>query len=308
MDYAEMNLASWASYLTRFKDLLRPAGAAPLGMPDEAVEAVRSDDSAQMLAATISAALPDVVFEGYGDWYSNPDEWVLRNLGHVLTAGEEDQILSGLDQGTPDALHGVLDYVAGRLGTWRDAAQPEAADVPELLEGVANTDDWMANRIPATYYYTQVGERYLYSDLAEGPMSEWETLAVRKQLAADNAEPWGESGWFWTFTGEPDLYGGPAVYAANPSGPWMTEDEARAVLASQYAAGSYEADSAAEAITEASAVDLSTREKAQDAAHDVAEAAQEILDNVLSRNPELGDGIDPERMKQLVIEALKAVQ
>jgi hypothetical protein len=52
-------------------------------------------------------------------------------------------------------------------------------------------------------------------------------------------------------------------------------------------------------------VDLSTPDKAQEAVYDVAAAAQDILDRVLTRNPGSADGIDPERMKQLVLEALR---
>jgi hypothetical protein len=238
MDYAEMNLGSWASYLIRFKNLVRPVGTDPLGEPEGTVESVRSDDSAQILVTTISGLLPDLVFEGYSDWFDYSDEWVLRNLGHVLTAQEEDQILSALDQGTPDALDGVLNYISGQLDAWRDAARGQFADASGetgTLEGAANTENWTASRTPGTYYYTYVGDRYLYSDLSSAPQSEWETLPVREQMAADNAQPWGDTGWFWTPTGEPDLYGGAFVYAAGKDGPWVTEEQAQAALANQAA-------------------------------------------------------------------------
>ncbi|HYS34931.1 MAG TPA: hypothetical protein VEO01_04720, partial [Pseudonocardiaceae bacterium] len=70
MDYAEMNQGSWATYLVRFKDLLRPEGVAPMGELDERVESARGDGSARSSLATITDALPDLVFEGYTDWYT----------------------------------------------------------------------------------------------------------------------------------------------------------------------------------------------------------------------------------------------
>jgi hypothetical protein len=53
------------------------------------------------------------------------------------------------------------------------------------------------------------------------------------------------------------------------------------------------------------AVDLSTMEKAQEAAVDVAAAAEHILENLVKRNPRSIEGIDPARIKVLVLEALK---
>jgi hypothetical protein len=231
-----MNLSSWASYLVRFKDLLRPEGVSPLAEKDENVETVRGEDPARMALSTITATVPNLVFEGYGDWYSYQDEWVLRNLGQVLTLEEENEILYRLDQGSPDALRELLSYIADeRLSAWRTAAAEEFAQFdddadPEILRGLANTANWEASRTPGTYYYTHVDGRYLFSDLSEAPIDDWETLPVREQLATENARAWGDSGWYCTPTGEPDLYGGAFVFAPDPDGSWMTQEDAEAQL------------------------------------------------------------------------------
>ncbi len=231
-----MNLGSWGSYLPRFKNLIRPDGVSAVGEAEENVESTRNVDSAKMAIATITNALPNLVFDGYRDWYSYDDEWVLRNLGQVLTAEEEHEILGQLDQGTPESLAKVLDYIASeRLGIWQNIAreefsQPEGDAPAEELQGEANTANWQASRTPGTYYYTYLDGRYLYCDLSSAPLSEWETMPVRDDLAARNAEPWGVTGWFYTPVGEPGLYGGDFVFAASPDGPWVTEEQASAQL------------------------------------------------------------------------------
>ena len=239
MDYSDLNVGSWSSYLTRFKNLVRPDGISSIGEPDEAVEAARGEDSAKMALSAISGRLPNLVFEGYGDWYSYDDEWVLRNLAQVLTSEEEDEIIRRLDAGTAESLGELLEYISGqRLAVWETVAREEFAsadgDGPgEGLTGLANTANWEASRTPGTYYYTYVDGRYLYSDLAEAPVGEWETLREREELATANAQAWGDTGWFCTPTGEPSLYGGSYVFAPDSDGPWMTEDQATAQLAAQ---------------------------------------------------------------------------
>lgn len=235
MDYFEMNQGSWSFCLARFKDLLRPDGVSRLGVEEEsAVEAARADSSAPVKLATITAVLPNLVFEGYHDWYVYQDEWVLRNLGHVLTTQEEYEILSRLDQNTPQSLLEVLAYIADeRLSAWQNAAREEFAESssqngPGVLAGFENGANWHASRTPGTYYYTYVDDRYLYSDLPEAPMSEWETLPVRERLATENAGLWGDDGWYYTPTGDPGLYSGAFVYAADREGPWLTEEAALA--------------------------------------------------------------------------------
>ncbi|HET9893418.1 MAG TPA: hypothetical protein VFQ44_00540 [Streptosporangiaceae bacterium] len=246
MDYSELNLSSWSTYLIRFKDLLRPEGVAPLGAADEDVESARGEDAAKVSLSVITGRLPNLVFDGYRDWYSYEDDWVLRNLGQVLTPAEEDEILRRLDDGTPQALGELLDYIASqRLEAWEAAARDEFAradgdGAAELLTGLPNTANWQASRTPGTYYYTYVGGRYLYSDLAEGTVSEWETLRDREQLASANAEPWGDSGWYCSPTGEPELYDGAYVYAPERDGPWMTEELALAEIAAAAEPSRYE--------------------------------------------------------------------
>lgn len=55
-------------------------------------------------------------------------------------------------------------------------------------------------------------------------------------------------------------------------------------------------------------VDISTAASAQKAANDVAAKAEELLNRVLEKNPESAKGVDSERMKQLVLEALRVQQ
>jgi len=159
MDYLEMNLGSWNSYLPKFKDLLRPESASPLGVVDDDVEAARMTDAAMISLSTITAVLPNLVFEGYADWYGYEDEWVLRNFGHVLTSDEEDEILKRLDAGTPKDLGEVLEYIADqRLAVWQAAARDEfsrdegeGAAETGLLRGEENRANWLASRTPGTF-------------------------------------------------------------------------------------------------------------------------------------------------------------
>lgn len=235
MDYSQMNHGSWNNHLSRFKDLLRPDGLSCLGAEEEsAVEAARADPSAFVKLAAITAALPNLVFEGYDDWYRYQDEWVLRNLGHVLTAQEEYEILAWLDQNTPQSMLHVLEYVADeRLSVWQNDVREQFAESlgrnePGVLTGFENTSNWNASRTPGTYYYTWFGDRYLYSDLPEGPAGAWKTLPEREQLATEKAQPWGGYGWYYTPTDDAGLYGGAYVYAAGDEGPWLTEEAALA--------------------------------------------------------------------------------
>ena len=302
MDYAEMNLGSWSSYLPRFKDLLRPEDAGPLGVTEENVEAARQQDAARSALSSITSALPNLVFEGYARWYEYDDEWVLRNLGQVLTAGEEDEILGRLDRGTPEALREVLTYIADeRLDAWQDAARAEFAGdgTPEMLLGAANTANWNASRTPGTYYYTYWGDRYLYCDLPEAPLGEWETLPVRERLATGNAQPWGASGWYCTPTGEPELYGGAFVFASDREGPWVTEDQARAQFALSPAAEPT-APRRYDPVQPAVAKEPGGDEDYQD---ELSEQEIEVaMAELLSQNPGFAE-ISEDRRRALIIEA-----
>jgi hypothetical protein len=182
MEYSEMNLGSWNHHLSRFKDLLRPDGVARLGAEEDgAVEAARADPSSFMKLAAVTATLPNLVFEGYDDWYWYQDEWVLRNIGHLLTAQEEYEILGWLGQDTSQAMLRLLAYISDeRLPVWQNDVREQFAESlsrnePGALTGFENTSNWHDSRTPGTYYYTWVDERYLYSDLSEAPISEWKT-------------------------------------------------------------------------------------------------------------------------------------
>lgn len=228
-----MNQGAWSSSLGRFKSLLRPEGAGASDGEDESVEAARGAGS---VLAGVSGTLPDAVFDGYGDWYGYQDEWVLTHLAWALSPSEEAEILGLLAQDTPEALGQLLEYVDGRLGAWREAAREHAsatAGAGGTLTGEANTANWQANRLPGTYYYAYTDGRYLYSDTPEAPAGEWAELPERERAAADQAQPWGESGWFYTPVADAGLYGGAYVYAALRDGPWTTQEQAAETLAQQ---------------------------------------------------------------------------
>jgi hypothetical protein len=241
MDYSEMNLGSWASYLPKFKDLLRPEGSGP-SQPDEDVEEARERDSSKSQITEINNTLPELVFEGYSDWAGYQDDWVLRNLGHVLTAADEDEILRRLDAGSADSLSELLTFIVDtRLSVWRAAAAEEFTGAADgELEGAENEGNWAANRTPGTYYYTYAADDegnmvYLYSDRLSAPRDEWKSLPEREDEADANAQPWGDGDWWYTAV-NPDatsLYGCSHVYREGPDGPWLAENDANARIVAQ---------------------------------------------------------------------------
>ena len=244
MDYSEMNRGSWAEYLVRFKNLVRPATVDPMSDPDpgdaaaQNVETVRSDESAKMQVQKLTDVLPNLVFEGYQDWYGYEAEWVLRNLGHVLTPADEDEILRLLDQGTQDSLKEALTYLVDQLDGWQEAAQREftapaagatsgEASSASELKGERNTANWTARRTPGTCYYTYADGAYLYSDIESGPRAAWATLTEREDQAEAGKAAWGERGWYTPVGSQfVDLYGGAYVFRVGADGPWLTEQEA----------------------------------------------------------------------------------
>lgn len=239
---------SWTSFLPVFKNVLRPSFAvdpvAHLGefeRCDAAITQARADDPG---FGTLGDRLVNLVFDGYQDWYQYEDAWILQELAQVLSSDDQQSdLLNGLraiggaadDDGRRAALQAFALTVGQYVNVWQQEAEEhgytraEAVDGAAVLEGTPNTENWRTNRIPGTFYYAYVDGRYLYSDLAEGPISEWETLQVRQQLAADLAVEWGTA--FCTPTGGNPVYGGDYVFAIDRLGPWMTQSAIEAVMA-----------------------------------------------------------------------------
>jgi hypothetical protein len=318
MDYGQMNLGSWSSYLPVFKNVLRPSSAvdpvSDMGMfPADLNEAITQARTASPGFAQLGDTLVDLVFNGYQDWYGYDDTWILQQLGQVLDdqGAQEDGLLSRLDaivtaagsDSGESALTEFLSYAERCADTWQQEAAAEGYTSEDtgdaaVLEGTPNDANWEASRTPGTRYYIYYDERYLYSDEPSGPLSIWEDLPAREDKAAENAYEWeGVNGWWCTSTNDKSgMYGGEFVFAKGtgaPEGPWMTYEQAEQLIAHP-------------GIADSGVVDLSIPEQAQQAASDVAAAAENILRNVLSRNPKAAEDIDPERLKQLALEALKA--
>jgi hypothetical protein len=128
----------------------------------------------------------------------------------------------------------------------------------------------------------------------------WARGEGRPQQNPDYAEgTWPAGTQYYMYDGQQWLY---SPVGSGPGADWQTmEFRSSAAAASAQQAG-------AQTQSAPATVDLSTTERAQEAAHDVSATAQDILERVLSRNPACAAGVDPERMKQLVVEALKAQQ
>jgi hypothetical protein len=248
MDFDALDQGGWASYLPMFKNVFRPSSAAsPVVQMDEfescgeAITQARADDAT---FGALGDRLVDLVFDGYLDWHRYEDEWILRELAQVLSADDQEQgLLDGLqtigaaidDDARRAALQEFVQTVEQYVNVWQAEAEEqgytrvEAVDEAVVLEGTPNTENWRANRIPGTLYYAYVDGRYLYSDLPEGPISEWETVQVRQQLAADLATEWGTG--FCTPTGGDPAYGADYVFALDKLGPWMTQADIEAAMA-----------------------------------------------------------------------------
>ena len=321
MDYGQMNLGSWASYLPVFKNVLRPSGAVdpvsdlgtfPAGL-NEAITQARASSSG---FSQLGDELVNLVFDGYQDWYGYDDNWILQELGQVLDdqGTQEYGLLSRLDaivtaagsENGESACTEFLSYAEQCAAMWRQEAAAggytsEDAVGAAVLEGTPNDANWEASRTPGTRYYVYYDERYLYSDEPSGPLSSWEDLPTRENKAAESAFRWeGVDGWWCTLTnGQTGMYGGEYVFAMGtsaPEGPWLTHERAEQLIATAPSSG---ADSGV--------LDLSKREQAQQAAAHVAAAAQDVLSTVIDAAPDAAAELGPEELKRLALEALKAV-
>lgn len=130
MGYTEMAWSSWGPVLARFKDLLRRDGEPPL-VQDEAVEAVRADDSVTMSVPRLTEDLPFVLFGGERDWRALPDERLLEDLGWKLTSEDERYVVQLLLSSEPSDLKELVRYLVDqRLPQWQQPEPEEMHDSP----------------------------------------------------------------------------------------------------------------------------------------------------------------------------------
>src|ERR1700740_2300745 len=207
MDYGQMILGSWASYLPVFKNVLRSSSAVdpvsdmgtfPAGL-SEAITRARASSPG---FGQLGDSLVNLVFDGYQDWYGYDDTWILQELGQVLDdqGAQEDRLLSGLDAivaavgsaSEASAFTEFLAYAEQCAAAWRKEAAAEGYTSEDavdagVLEGAPNDAAWQASRTPGTRYYIYYDERYLYSDEPSGPLSSWEDLPTREDKAAESA-------------------------------------------------------------------------------------------------------------------------
>lgn len=249
VEYQDLDQSDWARCLPLFKNILRPSfvadPVAEMGDFETCAAAITQARAENVSFGVLGDKLVNLVFEGYRDWYQYEDVWILRELAEVLDIAGEQQsgLLVGLkaiggaadEDSRKTAIQEFLPTVEQYVNVWQQEAEregytrAEAVDQRVELEGATNETNWQANRIPGTYYWVFVDGRYLYSDLPKAPISEWETLQVREQLAADGAKKWGDG--FCTPTGGNPDYGGDYVFALDRYGPWLTQSAAEAALA-----------------------------------------------------------------------------
>jgi hypothetical protein len=132
-----------------------------------------------------------------------------------------------------------------------------------------------------------------------GRLTAWEQGEGRPAQNPDYEEAtWPPGTQYYMFEGGQWLY---SPVESGSGADWQTME----YWTSAAAAAAQPASAYAEPATAPATVDISTMEKAQEAAGDVATAAADILANVLGRNPECAEGVSEERMKELVLHALK---
>ena len=149
MDYGQMNLGSWASYLPVFKNVLRPSGAVdpvsdlgtfPAGL-NEAITQARASSSG---FSQLGDELVNLVFDGYQDWYGYDDNWILQELGQVLDdqGTQEYGLLSRLDaivtaagsENGESACTEFLSYAEQCAAMWR--RRPRQVGTPARMPSV----------------------------------------------------------------------------------------------------------------------------------------------------------------------------
>jgi hypothetical protein len=251
MDYGDLDQGDWARYLPVFKNVLRPSfiadSVAELGEFEDCGDSITQARAEDGSFGVLGDKLVNLIFDGHRNWYQDDDAWILQEIAQVLDDSGQQQygLLSGLqaitgstdDSGRKTALQTFIAVAGNYANQWQQEAgqegytRAEAVDEAAELEGTPNTTNWRVSRTPGTYYYVYVDNRYLYSDLPEAPIGEWETLPVRERLAAELAQAWGIG--FCTPTGGNPDYDGDYVFALDKKGPWLTQPAAEAALAAK---------------------------------------------------------------------------
>jgi hypothetical protein len=326
MKYADMNTARWASYLPVFKNVLRPKSVMdPVADMDEecadAITSAREEDPTSAFG-DLGDDIIDLVFDGYSDWFSYQDEWILANLGQVLDdeGRQEDELLSGLDRivgadredARQDALKEFLSTAEQIVSTWRtEAAQNQYVSGP-LMEGETeravavyeNTDSWNYSRTPGTYYYKYIDKKYFFNDDENAEPGAWKEMLYWDNLAAtafeqaadlDSAEGYGPAWKGWRaipVAGQQQgRYGGAHVYGKSADGPWV----------------SYEAAIAEHGTVQPAAATPEQPQTAAEQQQNAMETAQQVVDEIVSpamtrlqaRHGQLLAGLDAQQRAQL---------
>ncbi|MGH9447524.1 MAG: hypothetical protein ACRD3O_17610 [Terriglobia bacterium] len=227
------------------------------------------------------------------EWFSDPDE-----------ESEEETESSAIQQ-AKQAIMPTLIAARERLGTLFSAADWCTLGETQLT---GYLDEWFIAGSP---------EREGLEDFAENAPDEVQNMLEWLGTVLDEFER-GEA--IPTINQDFDARGsipGTEYYKLS-SGQWLygpsregsdwaaMEDRQAAVVSPASASSGTQAET--QAPVAAAAVDLSTPEQAQEAAVDVAAAAQSILSNVMARAPEAAADIGEERLKQLALEVLKVAE
>ncbi len=272
MDYAMINHASWSTYLPTFKVLLRPTSVQPPELTSAAGPIALSlvlEQARELVPqlGTVSDKLVPLVFEGYQEWLSYEDSWILEELAQVLddNGDQENLILSALDElvsvaarvekaseltkeelqaavheldiATPAST--MLAYLERCVSAWQDEASKigalQQADAAETggITGEFNSN-WEQIAIPGTRYWIFYGNSYRYSDHGVAPLEEWASIQAREDAAETAKRPWeGAPGWSCTPVGaqfQVDYGGAAYVFRHDPDGSWMTLPKANEAM------------------------------------------------------------------------------
>lgn len=208
-----------------------------------------------------------------------PGKYVNLALEPEIEAGKQ-----GLDHDIEAARQQFADLLFnGRLDWLHKDDQELEAALPQWFLPGSDDEHYLEHYATASRTDVASALNFLSARLAA-----WARGEGRPQRNSDYSEgTWPAGTQYCMYDGTQWLY---SPVASGPGADWQTM-EARASAAAAPAR-----------------VDLSTPEEAQQAANDVAATAQDILNRILQRNPKSAEGIDPERMKQLLLEALKAQQ
>ena len=226
-----------------------------------------------------------------------------------------DDRLSGLFEDDSWVSLGNADKLKGYLSEWIISGAGVAAFKSKVSSGEEEFLKWLEDEVQlwesgekvaqqnpsadpsrpwsAWYKYDTESQEYYYAEDQRATdwrvWDEWDEEAEAEEAEARDEEAEAETSPAY------EVHPGTGLELQHSGEYWLYENE---WLTDEQLTAAYAGAGPATA-------DLSTPDKAQEAVFDVAAAAQDILDRVLTKNPGSADGIDPERMKQLVLEALR---